>query len=140
MPTVSDRLHNTNLDLEEQLIRGDFQLSKRAYDILGDAMIEEGKFGIGNGPYSLQHKRLRSNWHHALSKLHGKEYIKDVIILNSKLICSTIRDEMKNMNDLEPLPILMNGAMNVLTSFALGAQYSFQDPDFLRISNMIKVY
>ena len=139
LPEVSDRLHNENLDLEERLIRDDFALKARAKEILGDKL-PEGMFGIGNGPYSAQHKRLRTNWHQALSKLHGKDRLKEAIIINANLIVSQIHLEMREHKDgFEPLNVLMNGAMNVVTSFALGTQYGFDDPNFIKIRKMIKV-
>ena len=48
---VSDRLHNDRLELEEKLIRQDFNLEKFFRDATGDTELIEGLYGVGNGPY-----------------------------------------------------------------------------------------
>ena len=139
-PSVSDRLHSESMELEEKLIRDDFKLSKRADAILGDTIKQEGKFGVGNGPYSQKHKKLRQIWHIALLKLHGKSKIQELIRTNSKLLCQTIRAEMENNKSIEPLPALLNSSMNVITAFVLGSQIKFDDHEFTKINGMIKVF
>ena len=94
--SVSDRLHNECLDLEERLIRQDFNLRERASETFGHQTFKEGKYGIGNGPYSAQHKLLRRNWHRAIRNFYGKERMRDSVSANADLICAALTKEMKS--------------------------------------------
>ena len=72
-------------------------------------------------------------------KLHGENRIQDEVKENAQLVCQTIAEEMKDNESIEPLPILMNGSMNVITSFVTGRSLRFDDPQFHQFSAMIKV-
>ena len=67
--------------------------------------------------------------------------LRENVLFNAELVCSTIRNQIAECpeGEIDPFPVLMNGAMNVLTSLALGVRYNFEDSQFIKISEMIKV-
>ena len=67
--------------------------------------------------------------------------MRENVLFNAELVCSTIRNQIAECpeGEIDPFPVLMNGAMNVLTSLALGVRYNFEDSQFIKISEMIKV-
>ena len=34
----------------------------------------------------------------------------------------------------------MNGTLNVVTGFALGKQYDFDDPDFIKLASFVRIF
>ena len=67
--------------------------------------------------------------------------MRENVLFNAELVCSTIRNQIAECpeGEIDPFPVLMNGAMNVLTSLALGVRYNFEESQFIKISEMIKV-
>ena len=46
----------------------------------------------------------------------------------------------KSPDGIDPVDIYMNGTLNVVTGFALGINYKFDDPDFKILIHCVKVY
>ena len=45
----------------------------------------------------------------------------------------------KSPDGIDPVDIYMNGTLNVVTGFALGINYKFDDPDFKILAQCVKV-
>ena len=45
----------------------------------------------------------------------------------------------KSPDGIDPVDIYMNGTLNVVTGFALGINYKFDDPDFKTLAKCVKV-
>ena len=44
----------------------------------------------------------------------------------------------KSPDGIDPVDIYMNGTLNVVTGFALGINYKFDDPDFKTLAKCVK--
>lgn len=133
---ISSRLDNKSLCLEEKLIRSDYQLDETATNIFRREWIE-GRYGLGNGPYDRTHRLLRTKW----SQIHNAREAKlgEMIVQNSMQLIDVIKSEMETYPEgFEPLDMLMNVSMNVVTYFCMGENFLLKDKEFIHIADMVK--
>ena len=95
--------------------------------------------GIGDGPYDQFHRIFRNKWHQTTARLVGKNRIEEIVSQTSDQLCETIQSEMaKHPEGFDPVDLYMNGTLNVVTGFALGINYKFDDPDFVILISCVK--
>ena len=115
-----------------------------AEEILGlnDQIFKNGRgtYGIGNGGYDASHKLLRQTWHQTQAKLIGRNRINEIIQASSRQVCDTLREEGVIETGIDPRDIFMNGTLNVVSGFALGIIYDYNDPEFIRLAYLVKTF
>ena len=86
--------------------------------------------------HSDSFRKLRSNWYHAVLKLHGSDKLQESVKDNARQLCSQL--STLDGKPVDPLPYLLNGSINVLTNFLLGVHYKIDDEKFQTVSTMTK--
>ena len=86
--------------------------------------------------HSDSFRKLRSNWYHAVLKLHGSDKLQESVKDNARQLCSQL--STLDGKPVDPLPYLLNGSINVLTNFLLGVHYKIDDEKFQTVSKMTK--
>ena len=93
--------------------------------------------GFISGECDRAHQILRKTWHKAVMRMMNRNELETMIGFTGEQIVANIKDEMvKHPDGINPRQILMNGALNVITSFVTGEQHVFGAPEQLKIFDM----
>ena len=111
---------------------------------LDDQLYKNGEglhSGIGDGAFDQFHLVFRNKWHQTIARLVGKRRIEGIVCQTSNQLCEMIQSEMTRFpGGFDPVDVYMNGTLNVVTGFALGINYRFDDPDFVVLLSCVKKY
>jgi len=93
--------------------------------------------GFISGECDRAHQILRKTWHQTVMRMMNRNELETMIGFTGEQIVANIKDEMaKHPDGINPRQILMNGALNVVTSFITGEQHVFGAPEQLKILDM----